>query len=151
MDSVEQSSPDGRFLVRFDIDHGRMSHEIWTPTVVETATGRTLLHIRRNGIDGRPQWRPCGFALALRCYHHPLLALSLSVDVDRAIFRFDGHASDEPLATLSDRVDEELGRQMKSADRSSESVQRRRAASDVLVLVAGMTALVVAGWFAFGR
>ena len=122
-----------------------MSHEIWTPTIVDQASGRTLLQICQPGIDGRPQWRPGGFALGLRCYHHSQLWLGLSVDAVRDCFRFDGSEREEPLATLSDRVDEELRRQIGATVRHADRQRGRRIARDVafvLLFVAVIGALI---------
>ena len=148
MAAIEEISPDGRFLVRFDVDHGRMSHEIWTPGIFEAATGRELLHVRQVAVDGRPEWRPGGFAIELRYYHLPELRLGLVADLDREIFRFDGSSSDEPLATLSDRVDEQLLRQMKAADRQGRDRHRLAIAKDAAVVLLGLAALAAAAWFA---
>jgi hypothetical protein len=139
VDQIEETSPDGRILVRFDIDHGRMSHEIWTPTIVEAATGQILLHIRRGGIDGRPQWRSGGFTLGLRDYYHPDLWLRLEVDLNRGTFRFDGTEADEPIAALSDRVDSELGLQIDSADGRADRRRRVQTARD-----GGFVVLIIA-------
>ena len=125
-----------------------MSHEIWTPTIIECASGRTLLHIRQHSIDGRPQWRPDGFTLGLRCYHHSQLWLGLTVDAGRDCFRFDGSEVEEPLETLSDRVDEELRRQIDATNRHAGRQRRRQVARDtgvVLLFVAVIGALI---WFA---
>ena len=125
-----------------------MSHEIWTPTIIECASGRTLLHIRQLGIDGRPQWRPDGFALGLRCYRHTQAWLGITVDADRDCFRFDGSEAEEPLEALSDRVDEELRRQIDPANRRADrqrGFQFVRDAAVVLLFVAAIGALI---WFA---
>ncbi|HET9427350.1 MAG TPA: hypothetical protein VFO69_03230 [Allosphingosinicella sp.] len=148
MDPIEETSPDGRLRVRFDLDHGRMSHEIRTPTIVETATGRTLLHIRQVAVDGRPIWRPGGFTLALRHYHYPDLSLALDVDLDRDLFRFEGRPSEEPLANLSDRVEEELRRQMQSADRSGRNRRRVALGRNAAVVLLGLAAVAAAVWLA---
>ena len=148
MAPIEETSPDGRFLVRFDVDHGRMSHEIWTPSIFEAATGRQLLHIRQVAVDGRPEWRPGGFALELRHYHFPELRLGLAADLDCEIFRFDGSPSDEPLARLSDRVDEQLLRQMKAADRQGRHRHRLASVKDAGIVLLGLAALAAAAWFA---
>lgn len=126
MDHSEDRSPDGNLLVRWNIDHGRMSHEIWTPTILDLRRGRTLLRIRQDGVDGRPQWRPGGFTLGLRHYHHPDVWLSFTVDLEREGFRFDDKASTEPLASLSERVDEELRRQIDAGARATRRERRNR-------------------------
>ena len=148
MDRHEERSPDGRLLVQYDIDHGRMSHEIWTPTIVEAATGQTLLVIRQHGIDGRPQWRPSGFTLGLRCYRYPHLWLSFAVDLDRGYFRFDGRDDDEPLDTLTDRVDEALRRQIDATNRRGDRQRRPRVARDVGVALMFVAIVGAAVWFA---
>ncbi|MGZ8998657.1 MAG: hypothetical protein ACXW2T_07365 [Allosphingosinicella sp.] len=112
METPEDRSPDGSILARFDVETGLMSHEIWTPTLILAGTGDTLLRIHGTGVDGRPVWRPGGFSLALRHYYHPHVSLSFTADLDRGTFRFDDQDKDERIATLSDRVGEELRRQI---------------------------------------
>jgi hypothetical protein len=97
LDQAEARSPDGRLLVRWEIDHGRMSHEICTPTIVDLAMGRTLLAIRQHGVDGHPQWRPGGFSLGLRNYYYPQLSVKLTAEVEQGWFRFDDDEKTHPL------------------------------------------------------
>ena len=124
-----------------------MSHEIWTPTIIECASGRTLLHIRQHGIDGRPQWRPDGFTLGLRCYDHSKLWLGLTVDAGRDCFRFDGSEVEEPLEALGDRVDEELRRQIDPANRRADRRRVLQVARDVAVVLLFVVAIGALIWF----
>jgi hypothetical protein len=146
-DQAEEHSPDGRLLVRWDIDHGRMSHEICTPTIVDLTSSETLLQIRQHGVDGHPQWRPGGFDLALRNYYYPTLALKMRVDLGSASFRLGDDGPAEPLARLSARVDQELRCQMRAAQAAARRQWRAQVARDWGVIVLGIAAFAAAALY----
>lgn len=115
--SREELSPDGLTRVRWRINPQRMSHETWTPSIEDAASGVPILTLADEGFDGRPSWTEAGgFRLDLRHYWR---AGTLSITVDRAagLFRF-GDGRPEPLAELSRRVEAEFVRMDDEARRN---------------------------------
>ena len=110
-------SPDGLTRVRWEVNPQRMSHETWTPTIEDAATGKAILSLADNGFDGRPAWtKGGGFRMYLRHYWRAG-ALDLTVDRAAGSFRFgDGPA--EPLDMLSARVEAEFVRMDAEARRN---------------------------------
>ena len=100
----EESSPDGRTLVRWVENSGRMSHVIRTPTITDAATGEIILRLGDSGYDAEIDWREDGgFAIDLRHYWRPE-TLRLSVDRAGGTFRIGGaggESAPHPLPILS--------------------------------------------------
>ena len=100
----EERSPDGRTLVRWVENAGRMSHVIRTPKIVDAATGETILRLGDTGYDAEIFWRDeGGFEIDLRHYWRPE-TLRLIVDRAGGTFRIagaGGESAPHPLPILS--------------------------------------------------
>jgi hypothetical protein len=100
----DELSPDGETLVQWSESDGRMSHVIRTPTMIDAASGETILRLGDSGYDATIGWgEHGGFDLDLRHYWR---AGTLRLTIDRAtgIFRIagaDDAAAPHPLGTLS--------------------------------------------------
>jgi hypothetical protein len=94
-------SPDGKYRVEWAINTGRMSHEIWSPKVIEVDTGETVLDLWSGDLDGSVHWGNDGrtFELSMRSYIREGYA-KLWVDAPNRMFRLNG-GSMEPLAKLT--------------------------------------------------
>jgi hypothetical protein len=157
----EESSPDGRILVRWVENAGRMSHVIRTPEILDTATGDTILRLGDSGYDAEIVWsQDGGFELALRHYWRPE-TLRLKVDRAGGTFRIagaGGESAPHPLLILSrfieahftagDAAREAEGRAAANARTYRLARQQRsgkRALWLLLALVAGAALLALFG------
>jgi hypothetical protein len=145
----EEVSPDGRTLVRWEVNTGRMSHEIWTPTIIDVETGTPILELPDAGFDGRPVWTENGFTLKLRHYWRPGI-LDIAVDHNRQTFSFgDAAAGAEPLAELSRRVEDWFREFERETARAEWAAKRVRLTRLVLIsLLVGGVALAFLWLFA---
>lgn len=104
----EERSPDGRTLVRWVENSGRMSHVIRTPTIFDAASGETILRFGDSGFDGEIAWgADGGFEIDLRHYWRPG---TLRLRVDRAgatFWRLEGEGAcrSQPIGEISDYVE----------------------------------------------
>jgi hypothetical protein len=101
---ADELSPDGRTLVKWSESDGRMSHVIRTPTILDAASGETILRCGDSGYDASIAWGADGrFDVDLRHYWRPE-TLRLKVDRAGGSFRASGAGGDgppHPLDTLS--------------------------------------------------
>jgi hypothetical protein len=98
----DELSPDGRTLVKWSESDGRMSHVIRTPTVVDAASGDTILRCSDSGFDASIIWgADGGFDIDLRHYWR---AGTLRVAIDRAAgsFRIAGAGDEHPARPLGE-------------------------------------------------
>lgn len=118
--AIEELSPDGRTRLVLNPVSGRMSHEIWVPSLFDAATGDVIFAAPDDGFDGSIVWLEKGrLRLILRHYWRPGQARVL---IDRAAgtFRIEGRSeAEEPLATIAARIEEEFDRMADAAYRSA--------------------------------
>jgi hypothetical protein len=100
----DELSPDGRTLVQWSESDGRMSHVIRTPTIIDAASGDTILKLGDSGYDATVGWgEDGGFDLDLRHYWRSG-TLRLTVDPAGGTFRIagaDDSSPSHPLRALS--------------------------------------------------
>lgn len=81
----DEVSPDGLTLVRWAVSHGRMSHVIITPHLLDAASLAPILELD-SSFDGHIGWKEGGrFVLHLR---HYIRSGAASVEIDREAARF---------------------------------------------------------------
>ena len=65
----EELSPDGSIRVPWSVSTGRMSHEIWSPKIIDVKTGGTIPDLHGEDWDGSFDWLDHGrFSVSLRRY-----------------------------------------------------------------------------------
>lgn len=96
----ESVSPDGTLRVEFDVQTGRMSHEIYSPRVVSVADGEVLLNLWGTCWDASAQFTEPGTVdLYLRYYDDGKPGFGVRVDARARTFSFDDARGEQhPLA-----------------------------------------------------
>ncbi|HEV2800641.1 MAG TPA: hypothetical protein VGW12_09095 [Pyrinomonadaceae bacterium] len=100
-DPIPQSvSPDGTLRVEFDVQTGRMSHEIYSPRVVSVANGEVLVDLWGTYWDASAQFKEPGTVdLQLRYYPGDKPGFGVKIDARRRTFSFeDAPGEQHPLA-----------------------------------------------------
>ncbi|HEX8421828.1 MAG TPA: hypothetical protein VF634_00355 [Pyrinomonadaceae bacterium] len=102
-DSIPQStSPDGTLRVEFDVQTGRMSHEIYSPRVVSLPDGEPLVDLWGTQWDASAQFEETGkVRLSLRHYDGDKPGFDVTIDAGKRAFSFaDAPAEQHPLASF---------------------------------------------------
>ncbi|HEX8458499.1 MAG TPA: hypothetical protein VF656_14460 [Pyrinomonadaceae bacterium] len=100
-DSLPQSvSPDGMLRVEFDVQTGRMSHEIYSPRVVSVTDGEVLVDLWGTYWDASAQFKEPGTVdLYLRYYPADKPGFGVRIDARAGTFAFaDALGEHHPLA-----------------------------------------------------
>jgi hypothetical protein len=131
---ADELSPDGRTLVRWVESDGRMSHVIRTPTILDVASGETILRCGDSGYDASIAWgEEGGFDIDLRHYWRPE-TLRLKVDRAGGSFRASGVGGEgppHPLDALGAFVEAHFTGA--DAERAAAGAAARRASEERLV------------------
>ncbi len=107
-DSLPQSvSPDGTLRVEFDVQTGRMSHEIYSPRVVSVADGEVLLNLWGTCWDASAQFKEPGTVdLQLRYYDDGKPGFGVRIDARARAFNFyDAPGEQHPLAKFEKLIE----------------------------------------------
>jgi hypothetical protein len=135
----DELSPDGLTLVRWAVSHGRMSHVIITPHLLDAATHKPIL-ILDDGYDAQIGWADEGrFTMSLRHYWRGGGAL-LEVDRKADRFRFTDDGAEEewqPLAGIGSAVNarfSSIAAAAQAVGLSRPRFSRRRIAAIVILL-----------------
>lgn len=93
-------SPDGRIIVLYAVTPMRMSHEVWSPRVVDAATGQVLMDWWHESLwEGTVvRWDGSRFLMNFRCY--PGWKGSATVDIDPHARTFTLNGQTKPLADI---------------------------------------------------
>ncbi|MDQ1522085.1 MAG: hypothetical protein QOE47_9 [Pyrinomonadaceae bacterium] len=133
-------SPDGTIRVEFDVQTGRMSHEIYSPRVVSVADGEVLVDLWGTQWDASAQFEQAGTVrLSLRHYDGEKPGFALTIDARARTFSFaDAPGEAHPLA----RFEKLIGRKHAAQERY---VQSRPVAPPTGKLKLLLYALLLAG------
>lgn len=102
-DSIPQStSPDGTLKVEFDVQTGRMSHEICSPRVVSLPDGEVLVNLWGTQWDASAQLDEPGMVgLSLRYYPGEKPGFAVTIDARARTFHFaDAPGEQHPLGSF---------------------------------------------------
>ena len=86
-------------------------------------------------------------SLGLRNYYYPQLSVKLTAEVEQGWFRFDDDEKTHRLDQLSDRVDAEMRRQMRSAGKAANRQWWLQGLRDGSLAILAVTALAAAAYF----
>ena len=107
-DSMPQvTSPDGTLRVEFDVETGRMSHEIYSPRVVSVPGGEVLVDLWGTQWDASAQFEEPGtVGLSLRCYPGEKPGFAVTIDARARTFRFaDAPDEQHPLVSFEKLIE----------------------------------------------
>jgi hypothetical protein len=107
-DSMPQAtSPDGTIRVEFDVETGRMSHEIYNPRVVLLPDGEVLADLWGTQWDASAQFvEPGTVGLSLRCYPGEKPGFAVTIDARARTFSFaDAPGEQHPLASFEKLIE----------------------------------------------
>ena len=108
-DSMPQSvSPDGTLRVEFDVQTGRMSHEIYCPCVVSVPDGEVLVNLWGTQWDASAQFEEPGtVGLSLRYYPGEKPGFAVTIDARARTLRFaDAPGEQHPLASFEKLIEQ---------------------------------------------
>lgn len=113
-----ETSPDGRTRIEFAISTGRMSHEIYTPQIVDAATGQVLADFWPDTMwDGHVKWKEDGgFTLTMRYYAGETGSYPVEINAERDQFTFGAESG--PLSELRRCLDRERKRRTQETEPS---------------------------------
>ena len=114
----ESFSPDGRIRVDWGVSTGRMSHEIWSPRIIDVETGQVLLDLWEDGSwDASIRWLEDGLMhMSIRHYSEGgATILKVTVDRTNNIFRVDD-GEPQPLNRLPEQVPKAFWRKSQGHD-----------------------------------
>jgi hypothetical protein len=113
----QSTSPDGTLRVEFDVETGRMSHEINSPRVVSVPEGEVLADLWGTQWDASAQFEEPGTVrLSLRCYPGEKPGFALTIDARARTFRFaDAPDEQHPLTSFKKLIERKHKAQTPSA------------------------------------
>ncbi|MDQ1589881.1 MAG: hypothetical protein QOG71_508 [Pyrinomonadaceae bacterium] len=100
-------SPDGTIRVEFDVQTGRMSHEIYSPRVVSVPDGEVLVSLWGTQWDASAQFeQPGTVRLSLRHYDGERPGFAVEIDARARTFSFaDAPVEKHPLARFEKLIE----------------------------------------------
>jgi hypothetical protein len=103
----QSTSPDGAIRVEFDVETGRMSHEIYRPRVVSLPGEEVLVDLWGTDWDASAQFdEPGTVRLSLRSYPGEKPGFALTIDARARTFRFaDAPDEQHPLASFKKLIE----------------------------------------------
>jgi hypothetical protein len=109
--SQDTSSPDGRLRIEWTYSSGRMSHEMWAPTVYDTKSGKQILSLGPDSWDASFLWQPDGIAIMHLRHYYQGGGKILIVRIDMAREQFQAGESDwQPISAMQEAVPAEFFR-----------------------------------------
>ena len=105
--SRDLASPDGSIRIEFSADEFRMSHWVYSPRIIDTASGKTLFDLWHTAWDAEAEFdQGCEITLYLRRYPGNIEGFVVRIDPEDRTYRFDDmSATSEPLSQLKSRLD----------------------------------------------